>query len=122
MTDETREQDWPILQSEDLTSLRKTRGELEALLATSQRWTELMKNLVGAIPRERGRREVFGQDPLGKGLLAGVPAGEIDAVLADTSPQRRLNALMEAIDRRIAELTPEPSPGEPPARPPKHAA
>lgn len=122
MTDGVREQNWPILQSEDLVFLRKTREELEALLETSSRWTELMKNLVRAIPREQGGREVFGQDPLGRGLLAGVPTGEVDAVLADEAPQKRLRALIEAIDKRIAELMPGPSPEEPSARRPKHAA
>lgn len=53
MTDGVREQDWPILQSKDLGFLRKTRGELQALLGTNERWTELMRSVVNALPQGR---------------------------------------------------------------------
>lgn len=124
MTGGAHERDWQVLQSEDIAFLQQTRGELEAMLENQSRWTELMKNLTGSIPRERdGRSEKFGQDPLGKGLLAGASTREVDAMLVDEGPQRRLRALIEAIDRRIAELTPpEPLPGEPSEQRPKHAA
>lgn len=95
MTDGVREQDWQILQSEDLEYLRRTRGEIEAHLDTSQRWRDLMKGIVGAH----------------------------NVILADTRPQGRLLVLLEAIDRRITELTQGRSPsGESPAQQQKSVA
>ena len=120
MTDGVREQDWQILQSEDLAFLRKTRREMEAHLENLERWTELMWSMTRPIPRENGK---FGQDPLGKGLLAGIPTEEVDAALTDTGPQARLRTLLQEIDQRIAMLTSEqPSPEEPSVQPQKPAA
>lgn len=114
------ERDWQILQSEDFAFLQKTRGELEALLETQSRWTELMRSLARSIPRENGK---FGQDVLGKRLLAGIPTKEVDATLADTGPQERIQTLLEMIDRRIVELTQEQSSsGESPVQQQKPAA
>lgn len=95
-----------ILEGADLAFLQKTRGELQALLDTRARWTELMRNLIGSIPRENG---MFGQDVLGKNLLKGIPTEEVDVALADTGPEERLQALLKEIDKRIAVLTQEQS-------------
>lgn len=83
-----------------------------------------MKSFVGNIPREKDSRrgEVFGQDHLGRGLLKGIPTAEVEATLSNSKSQGRLRALIAAIDGKIAELTPGPSPEEPSARRPKHAA
>lgn len=91
MTDGVREQDWQILQSEDLGFLRKTRGELQALLGTNERWTELMRSVVNALPQGRETEGMY-------------------AILSHTGSQRRLQSLLSAIDRRTAELTQEQRP------------
>ena len=62
-----------------------------------------MRNIVEAIPRKNDGK--FCQDVLGKSLLEGIPTKEVDAALADTRPQRRLRALLQVIDQRIAKLT-----------------
>ncbi|OGJ62677.1 hypothetical protein A3H22_03730 [Candidatus Peribacteria bacterium RIFCSPLOWO2_12_FULL_55_15] len=112
--------DSPIRSRTDVAFLRRTRGEIEAHLENLERWTELMRSMTRPIPRENGK---FGQDPLGKGLLAGIPTEEVDAALADTGPQARLRTLLQEIDQRIAMLTSErSSPEEPSVQPQKPAA
>ena len=111
-----REHDWEILQTTDLAFLQRTRGEIEAHLENLERWTDLMCGIVDTIQREKkGDSDKFGQDPLGKRLLAGIPTAEVDAALADTRPQGRLRALLKEIDQRIATLTREQSSPEEPS-------
>lgn len=110
-----------ILEGADLAFLRQTRGELQALLDTHTRWTELMRNLIGSIPREKNGK--FGQDILRKNLLKGIPTEEIDSALADTGPQERLRTFLQEIDKKIATLTQEhSSAGELPVQQQKPAA
>lgn len=101
-------------EADHLKFLCEAREKTLEQLQNLRKFRRVMQRIVNQIPHEGGK---FGQDPLGKSLLRGVPTEEIDWILSEQETEENLRKLLTSFDREITNLIGEekvPEDEEPP--------